>query len=274
MNKSFKLNKSYIGILLIALTFPVIIIILDLVNITHIFPLTSKYDWLGFIGAYISGICTLWLGLISIKQNDTLENVNKKMLNNDMISNCFSQIDVESINYLDINFKKEMSYFGIDMINKDSKPNSRLYYFRVILQIKDENRLPLVSAQINKLEIQYKFDDGMTVYDKTSIYEVKATNETKLEVTPNNEVITYYLPINILDNAMDLKQIAQNNKLKITAQIDVKNSFNVISRGEYTILLNQKNRLPNSEWTEYELLARKIYYKDVIYKEESIENDI
>ncbi len=74
------------SIVIIAVLIPILIIFLDLFNITSIIPLTNKYDWLGFLGAYISGICTLFLGIISIKQNDTLSNVNKKMLNNDMIA--------------------------------------------------------------------------------------------------------------------------------------------------------------------------------------------
>ena len=263
-------SNIYKVIMIIVILIPILIIVLDLCNITETIKLTSKYDWLGFIGAYISGVCTLWLGMISISQNETLKEVNKKMLKNDMISNCFSQIDIESINYLDKNFRKEMEYFGIDMITENVIDSNNLYYFRVIIQIKDENHLPLVSARINKLELQYEFDDGMTVLNKNSKYKSNKTNETKLEVTPNNETISYYLPINILDNVVDLKQIDKSKKLRIVAQIDIKNSFNVISKGEYTIVLNQKNKINNSDWTEYSLIGRKVYYNDITYKEENI----
>ncbi len=265
-----KKSNLYILIIVVAIVIPILLMVLDLCNITNIIKFTSKYDWLGFIGAYISGVCTLWLGIISISQNETLEEVNKKMLKNDMISNCFSQIDIENINYLDKNFRKEMKYFGIDMITENVINKNNLYYFRIIIQIKDENHLPLVSARINKLELQYEFDDGMTIFNKNSKYKSNKTNETKLEVTPNNETISYYLPINILDNVFDLKQIDKSKELRIVAQIDIKNSFNVISKGEYTIVLSKKGKINNSDWTEYSLIGRKIYYNDITYKEENI----
>lgn len=267
MDKLIRTKKSYLVIIIIAFLCPIIIAILDFVDITHIVPLTAKYDWLGFIGAYISGICTLWLGLISIKQNDTLEKVNKKMLNNDMISNCFSQIDVEKVNYIDNNYKKQVDYFGIQMINSSSMEDEQLCYFRIILQVKDKNQLPLVSAQINQLEIQYKSNNQLTYFDQSYTYNAEKTNETKLEVTPNNETISYYLPIYIADNEKVLQEIDQCGRLRIIAQIDVKNSFDVISSGEYTVIIDKKSRVHNSDWTEYSLFGRKIYYKNVMYKE-------
>ncbi|MBQ3475614.1 MAG: hypothetical protein IJH20_05535 [Bacilli bacterium] len=72
------------------------LIVLDFINITKYFPFTKSYDWLSFFGAYISGLCTLILGIVSIKQNNTLSNLNKKMLNNDVVSSSFSKIDVEN----------------------------------------------------------------------------------------------------------------------------------------------------------------------------------
>lgn len=87
--------------LILSLFFFIILIIFDLINITRLIPLSSNYDWLGFIGTFISGIATLVLGIVSIKQNDALYEANKKMISNDMISNCFSKIDIEKINYMD-----------------------------------------------------------------------------------------------------------------------------------------------------------------------------
>ena len=253
------------SVVIIVALIPILIIDLDLLNITNIIPLTSKYDWLGFLGAYISGICTLVLGIISIKQNDTLSNVNKKMLDNDMIANCFSKIDIERVNYFDATEKEyNKEVYGLKMVNID-KDNKKNHYHKIILQIKDNNNLPLVSAKIEKLEIEFDYNDELFTFRKKNTYY--SNDSVILEVTPHNDKITYYLPICILDDVKYLKSIYNNKEIRVIAQISIKNSFNVVSNGEYTLVLSKGNKA-SEDWTEYSLRGRKIYFNKIEYKDE------
>ena len=69
------MKKTITITLIISLMFFIMLIIFDLINITKIIPLSYNYDWLGFIGTFISGVATLILGIVSIKQNDTLSDL-------------------------------------------------------------------------------------------------------------------------------------------------------------------------------------------------------
>ena len=255
------LNITFIIMLLLF----IFIVILDLVNITGFISLSSKYDWLGFVGTYISGMATLILGIISIKQNETLSDVNKEMLHNDMISNCFSKIDVEKTNYIDnVNIPYKSDY-GLEMHNINSDITNK-YYRRLILQISDSNDLPLTSGYIKKLKIDY---DGSSGKNEV-IYKPIKNKYIKLEVTPNTQDLTYYLPVCLLDNKSKLNELEKSTFLKITLVMSIKNSFNVISTGEYTLELNKVHKLADLNWTEYQLRARKIYYKDIIYENNKV----
>ena len=248
--------------LIISLIFFIMLITFDLINITRLIPLSSNDDWLGFIGTFISGIATLVLGIISIKQNDALSEANKKMLSNDMISNCFSKIDIEKINYMDHTKTLYSTDYGIELLNTECTMENK-YYHKLILQINDSNDLPLSFGYIKELKIEHDYTDDLTTYRKESVYKSLNEKFIKLEVTPVSNRITYYVPICLLDDAKNLKEIEKNNSLRITFTMSIKNSFNVISSGEYTIVLN-KGKLV-SDWTEYTLYGRKIYFKDIVY---------
>ena len=42
---------------------------LDFLNVTKYFPITKNYDWLSFLGSYITGLCTFIL--VSYLSNKT-----------------------------------------------------------------------------------------------------------------------------------------------------------------------------------------------------------
>ena len=258
------MKKLIEATLIISLFFFIILIIFDLINITRLIPLSSNYDWLGFIGTFISGIATLVLGIVSIKQNDALSEANKKMLSNDMISNCFSKIDIEKINYMDNTKNLYNTDYGIELVNSECNIKNK-YYHKLILHINDSNDLPLSFGYIKELKIEHDYTDDLTTFRKESVYKPINDKFIKLEVTPASNRITYYLPICLLDDAKNLKEIENNNSLRITFYMSIKNSFNVISNGEYTIVLN-KGKLV-SDWTEYTLYGRKIYFKDIVYED-------
>ena len=114
-------------IIILVLIIPLVFMILDLFNITKIIPLTSKYDWLAFIGTYISGLCTIILGIVSIKQNKTLSDVNERMLTNNMITTRFSQIDLEREHRYDSSIREyDSSAYGIKMVVENCTDESKL----------------------------------------------------------------------------------------------------------------------------------------------------
>lgn len=259
--------KKFLIVLLGLLFVPSVLIILDLLSITKLVPLSKTYDWLSFIGAYVSGIGALFLAYVSIKQNQNLSLINKEMLSNDVITSCFSQIDIEKINYLEINQEiyDSNSVYGLKMVNKQ-KESSADNYYKIILQIKDNKNLQLVSACIDKLTIEFEYSSDFKGENITNIYE--STDSVKLEVTPHMNQITYFLPICIIDDIKYLKAIEESKHLRITAQMSIINSFNVVSKGEYTILLNNTGTVHNNNWKEFYLKARKIYFNEITYKDQ------
>lgn len=72
-----------------------------------------------------------------------------------------------------------------------------------------------------------------------------------------------------MDDEETLKRIYESTKLRITFYMSIKNVFNVRVDGEYTIVILKRNVL--SDWTEYDLSARKIYYSRIVYEEEKDE---
>lgn len=53
----------------------------------------------------------------------------------------------------------------------------------------------------------------------------------------NNYKNSYYLPIYFFDTARNLTEIDNNNELRITIKLETRNPFNVLCRGEYTLVL-------------------------------------
>ena len=251
-------------VLLVVIIIPFVLIVLDILNITNILHLTNKYDWLAFIGAYISGLCTIILGIVSTKQNQTLADANKKMLTNNMITTRFSQIDLEKDQYYDSSINEyNNEVYGIKMTIADNEGESNLKYNKIILQLKDKNDLPLTYGKIYIMEVFYGYTTPY-VDENKRIYE-SSGEEVKLEVTPHKDKNTYYLPICILDDEEYLKAIFDSSKIRIVATIYIKNAFNVVSKAEYTIHLN-KNGF-NTSWAKYSLYGRKIYFKEITFDE-------
>lgn len=257
-----------IFIFMFALT-PIVLLILDFINITNYINITEKYDWLNFIGTYISGLATLTLGYIAFKQNESLSKVNDEMRNDSMVSKCYSQIEIETKNYYDANIRQyKLNDYGLKMYNidKGKKVNK---YNKIILHVVDNKNLSLTKGKINELVIE--FDDKE---EKHFEYKYEGTDEVKLEVAPQNnsktDNLTYYLPIFLMDDEDNLKKIYEAKKLRITFHMSIKNVFNVRVDGEYTIIVSKRNT-QHGDWTEYDLNGRKIYYDRIVYEEESNE---
>lgn len=235
------------------------LILLDFLNITNILPFTEKYDWLSFIGSYIAGVCTLILGIVSIRQNETLSNINKQMLNNDIISSNYSKIELASEHFYEDSPSKSLEKsYGIIM--EDKKQNNTDYN-RLIVQLEDLNELPLMCASIKEMKLYYNSDRPYS--DESKIYFSNG-EEVKLEVTPHEDKITYYLPICIVDNKETLEKIFNGNVITLEATILVKNVFNVISEADYTIHFIKGYRR-SDDWQNYGMHGRKIYFKKVTY---------
>ena len=50
------MKKSIIGITGFALSVILLILLLDLCNITHYIPFSRNYDWISFIGSFLGGV--------------------------------------------------------------------------------------------------------------------------------------------------------------------------------------------------------------------------
>ncbi len=253
-----KLNYVLLGIVLI----PFILIIMDILNVTHIIHLTSNYDWLAFIGAYISGLCTIILGIVSIKQNKTLSDVNERMLTNNMITTRFSQIVLEQYHYYDSRIREYSgSEYGIKMVADDCVDESKLICNRIILQLTDKNGLPLKYGKIDSIEVYTTpwVEECKRIYKSGGL-------EVELEAITRDDKITYFLPICILDDEKHLKAIFDSRKLMIVATIYVKNAFNVVSEANYTMHI-EKSGGP-IEWVKYCLSYKKIYFKEITFDDE------
>lgn len=96
---------TYSKIFIIVLLLPLIILLLDLVNISKIIPFTFNFDWLSFVGGYISFVATIILATVAIKQNDRLNEINKKIIESNVIANCYSKIIFSDKHFLQ---KKEI----------------------------------------------------------------------------------------------------------------------------------------------------------------------
>jgi len=203
--------------------------------------------------------------LISIKQNETLSSINGEMLKNNMVSNNYSKIIFDNKNYI-----QEIDHifngdYGNILRNKDLNENIKVNYYRIILQLRDEKSLPLVSAKIDNLQVEYEVsekDDSLKL--KTLSYIKADDKSVVLEVTPRTDEETFYLPICLLDDIHLLREIVESKKIKITLEVSITNAFNVTSRGKYTLILH-KDKIKIDLWEQYTLAGKKIYFGDINY---------
>ena len=131
------------------------------------------------------------------------------MINNDVVSASFSKIDLENDHFYEEEplLTLDKSYGIIMQENKTNKNDNS--YHRFIMQLKDENNLPLKNAIIKEMKLHYNSDKIYCGDIKTFTSNGKPV---KLEVTPHDDKTTYYLPICIVgDN--DLLNKISNSKI-------------------------------------------------------------
>lgn len=117
---------------------------------------------------------------------------------------------------------------------------------------------------MKKIDIFYDYEKAY-INEKQKTYFSKG-EYVKLEVTPKENSITYYLPIFIYDKPESLKNLSDSKKLRIVVTMYIKNAFNVISKAEYTIHLDKKEKI--TDWVKYTMYGRKIYFKEITYEDE------
>ena len=141
-------------------------------------------------------------------------------------------------------------------------------YNKLILHLKDDFNLPLMTGKVDKIDIYYDYekpyvDESLKTYFSNG-------EEVELEITPNEDKNTYYLPLCLLDEKESLEKIYSSKKLRIVLTIDVKNSFGVVSKAEYTIHL-MKDDTAKDNWVKYRMDGRKIYFKEIVYDGDFVE---
>lgn len=258
MNNNVILKNVLKTIIIIFIIIPIIIVILDYANISLI-NMTRNYDWLAFIGAYMGSIATLALGYVSIKQNETLGNINKKISENNIISMSYSKIDFAEKQFIDIT---EGNTYGFKLKSTEEKSDKP---FRLILKIIDLENKPLKDFSVKNITIQYNKVKQYEYKDKIEIdNSIQNTNEI-LEKDVDIDKNSYYLPIICYMPEQKMQEISKCGELRITTYISIRNCFNIVSDSENTIILSNSKTVVSDIWYECRRVGRKIYYKDIFF---------
>ena len=194
-------------------------------------------------------------------------------MSNNMVSNNYSQIELCGDYFIDEFCDDDLKdCYAFKMKSTKCKKEAKKFH-KLIIQFVDNRKLPLENAIVNKLVVQYKTNGEFNeiIQNESTYLPADSYKMVKLEVTPKKDEVSYYLPIAIIDNERELKSIlagGEHVELRFIVDISIINSFGVVSNGEYTFRIRrtgQKGR--NVPWEKYELLGRKIYYKNIYYND-------
>ncbi len=258
-----------IKIFTIILVIPAFILILDLMNISKIIPFTFNFDWLAFVGGYLSFVATLILANVSIKQNNRLNDINKKIVENNTITTCYSKIDMDDNHYFQFKKKYLTKDYGNILKNIDYElTESKDKYFRFIFEVKDLEGRPLKSAKVTKAIFQIDPDmkDGNYIWKKELKYEnVDLLNVILEKNDEKND--TYFLPIILIDSESNINNILKSLKIRITINVETKNIFKVVNVSEHTIIVTPTTRGTNLGLL-YKKELKKAYYIDAFIEDD------
>lgn len=266
---NFFKKRTEIIIFLVIVIIPIIVLLIDLADISSLIPFTFEFDWLAFFGGYLSFSATLLLAMVSIKQNDRLNEVNDKIIESNAIINCYSKIMMSKQHFLQM----KDNYFSADYGNimKNEKYTiigEKDNYFRFIFEIKDVKGIPLKSAKINQIILQ----SNITI--QNGGYCIDTENEFKYEYFDHEEVIleknddgddVYYLPAILIDDIKNIEGLFNSQILRVTVNFSIRNIFNVVNISEHTILITKSSSGGNLGH-KYVKSNSKSYYIDSFFE--------
>lgn len=186
----------------------------------------SNDGWAGYIGnvsgsliAAFTSFAILW---ITNKQTQRIEEINKKLQEDDLISN----------NYSEIRFNEEQEFVR--------KPNEDSFYIKVKLH--DENRKPLIKMNIDKIEFLRSKNSfyGYEEYERIEL--CKDVKDVSLEYTPKQEMQNvkenfYFGWVKLNKNMDDILESDLFYKLAIS--MSVINIFGVEIKQTYYLLIGK-----------------------------------
>lgn len=211
-----------VSISLLSLT---IVVTLLIVNSSY-YSTVSNDGWASYIGnisgsfiGVFTSFAVLW---ITNKQTQRIEEINRKLQEDSLISN----------NYSDIRFNEEQAFVR--------KPNENAYFLK--LKLYDEKNRPLVKLNINKI-VLLRSKHSYYGYDEFEPIELCDTNSNiQLEYTPKQEkqnvIVNFYfgwvkLKTNI-DEALDVDLY-----YRLDISMSIINIFGVEIKQDYFLLINQ-----------------------------------
>lgn len=227
--KNNKTNIIKKIILIIYSITPILLLIFDLLNIKRVINISSNYDWLSFIGTYLSGLAVLIISLITVKQNDRLAEINQKTIESSIITQKHHKVL----------FDEQQ-----EIINE---------IFRI--KLLETNDIPLRSIKINSIIFQKKDENDTYIGEKNILVENDV--EYELEYTDNvagSFESSFYLANIVVNFPFD--DIKINDYCKFIIKMSVKNIFNVTIDYNYSVMLKcfkkDKNYLRLSRFHTFE----------------------
>lgn len=111
------------------------------------------------------------------------------------------------------------------------------------------------------MRIQYNYVEN----DYQNEITIDSVNNeyVNLEKSIDMDQETYYMPVIGLINYDISNNIKINSYLRVTFDVSLKNSFNIVSESENTIIINKTNN--ENQWEVYKLAGRKIYHGKIYY---------
>ncbi len=304
-NKSFFKNFSFfivfgliLSIVLSAFIFTIYFFQRDLNN-EPIKNLTTDYDWMAYIGSFLTFISTTILGLVAFWQNKNLSATNDKLVISNLKTDGYSKIKVYKEQFLYA--RKDDTGFVMKKQNNEKKP--RIFFYkklvcedkneediRFLINLEEENKKILKDFTIESFDILY--NDLVCNFEEVEPHSFKPisisynfeTEERKLQEkrikkeTSSNVAIKdkedeedkdiYYMTVICKADKEIVDAIKKSRYLRLQFISTVRNCFDVGTRAEYLIDMEKNKEQPNSKNNiVYETVVYKISFKDVTYFE-------
>ena len=165
--------KKYIStIIIISLIFLLIVLVLDISNITQYIPFSKQYDWLGFIGTYIGSVLgsviTLFGVYQTIKYEKEKDDEKNKLDNKPYFYNIDPMSEYDYKNTKQFILSEDASY-------KDKK------YSEQLAIIKNTDNAILIIDHVSINDINYYPAMGEVIDKNQMVYlEIFSNNEIKI----------------------------------------------------------------------------------------------
>lgn len=255
--------------------------------------MTINYDWLAFIGAGMSGMATLILGIIALSLNEKIAEKNNDLIINQAKINGHSKIKFHDYQY----FYMDRTTFdknGFAMVLIDDETNKlqqidedSAEQFRFFLNIEDLTKMPLKDFHIEKMIIE-PCDDSEFRHPKK--YEFKVDNKNYYALQTNYKLVVdedklkdLYLATICLytnkkavdtdndgNNIYKLNDLRKKEFLRLTFTASIRNAFNIETIIENEIVVKKTNNPGVFNTKRYDIHKDVciIHYAEIKYKDE------